>query len=92
MREPADYRRSQVASCRCGAEWSAIFGAHCGQCHRTFASVDGYEAHQPEGECVDPATVGLRLELAYWCRPGEESPNTRAMRGVPGGVQETLFD
>lgn len=92
MREPADFRRSTVASCRCGAEWSAVFGAHCGQCHRTFGSVDGYEAHQPEGVCVEPESAGLTLDLGYWCRPGEASPNSAAIRGVPDGVQGTLFD
>lgn len=69
-----------------------MLGAHCGQCHQTFASVDGYETHQPDGVCVQPAAVGLRFEWHYWCRPGEESPNAPARRGVPDGVQQTLFD
>jgi hypothetical protein len=75
-------------ACRCGARWSSLFAAHCASCHLTFASVDGYESHQPEGVCVPPESVGLRFDQGYWCRGGERSPN--AARGST--VQGALFD
>ncbi|MGH3631247.1 MAG: hypothetical protein ACRDRL_27865 [Sciscionella sp.] len=63
---------------RCAAAWTGISRAHCGACHRTFASVSLFDAHRhPHGEhggCVDPASLRshgqpLRLTGVMWHGP-----------------------
>lgn len=47
-------------TCRCGTRWNGTRTAHCAaQCHRTFTGVTGFDAHRRDGQCVDPASLGM---------------------------------
>jgi hypothetical protein len=47
-------------SCRCGASWSGEDRMHCGSgCHRTFDSIELWDAHRDDDRCVHPRTLGL---------------------------------
>lgn len=45
----------------CPAAWTAKSAAHCGGCHRLFATSTLFDAHRsvdgPHGTCLDPETV-----------------------------------
>lgn len=43
----------------CPARWTGTSTAHCAGCHHTFSSVTGFDTHRRQGQCADPATVGL---------------------------------
>lgn len=45
----------------CGARWSGANTSHCARCHRTFSGVAGFDDHRKDGQCLDPATVGMSL-------------------------------
>jgi hypothetical protein len=53
--------RAQGEACQCAA------------CDRTFATVDGFDAHRvstgPHGRCVDPVSRGLVLDGDVWTVP-----------------------
>jgi hypothetical protein len=56
--------------CKCGARWSGGRTAHCpADCHKTFSGVTGFDAHRRNGQCLDPASIGLTLQpgRAYEC-------------------------
>lgn len=42
--------------------------AHCGLCHRTFATLSDFDAHRPTlySRCVDPESVGLTQRHGLW--------------------------
>src|SRR5579859_2247447 len=43
----------------------------CSECGRYFGGADGFTRHRVNFQCVDPATVGLRLNSrGYWIRKG----------------------
>jgi hypothetical protein len=50
-------------ACRCGTRWHQAGNktGHCGACHRTFGSLDAFDAHQlivgGKNVCRDPATL-----------------------------------
>lgn len=71
--------------CRCGARWAGTSTAHCGaQCHKIFSGPSTFDAHRRNGECLDPASVGMSLLAgrAYecWGFPGDPPapPSTAA--------------
>lgn len=45
----------------CDATWTASLAAHCGCCHRTFASVGLFDHHRSaqgeHGTCLDPESI-----------------------------------
>lgn len=68
-------------TCRCGAGWTGHRVAHCGGCHRTFASMALFDRHRsPRGEhgtCLDPASItdkagnsAMTLVDGRWRGPG----------------------
>lgn len=75
---PADPGSCPICCTRCGARANGRAYAHCGArgCHRTFSSVSGFDRHRRDGQCVDPATVGLvevtRSGWTRWQFPGPE--------------------
>lgn len=85
---PADYYRSMVGSCICGQQWFSIFAAHCSSCHRTFGTVESYEAAHVDG-CCEPESVGLKFAEHYWWLQADV-PGRRPHRPV-SGVQPDLF-
>ncbi len=52
-------RRPFEAGCRCGVRWNGLNVAHCGACHETFTSPNGFDAHRRIGECRLPSECGL---------------------------------
>jgi hypothetical protein len=43
----------------CGTSWFGLVRVHCSVCHVTLDSVDMWDTHRVEDECVRPATLGL---------------------------------
>lgn len=61
-------KRAQIArqpvtySCGgCATRWGGVSRCHCSGCHRTFAGLDGFDAHRRDvrgvGTCLDPAGI-----------------------------------
>jgi hypothetical protein len=46
-------------SCRCGKRWSGSLTCHCPTCHLTFSGVTHFDRHRRNGQCLDPADIGL---------------------------------
>lgn len=69
-------RRVRPNTCGgCDATWTAPNAAHCGGCHRQFATVALFDAHRSadgdHGTCLDPATVvGRHGERRLFFRAG----------------------
>jgi hypothetical protein len=64
------------ASCAgCGSSWYGLDRAHCGWCHRSFDTVDLFDAHRVDDLCINPAAVGLvkHQKSGIW----EEEPAER---------------
>lgn len=52
--------------------------AHCKSgCHRTFGGVRGFDNHRRDGQCVDPATIGLVERDGIWRAPLSEEDAAR---------------
>ncbi len=72
--EPA--RKRQVITCSgCDVTWTAASAAHCGGCHRTFATVQLFDAHRSaegeHGSCLHPDDVrGRDGKPRLWFRDG----------------------
>lgn len=46
--------------CQCGQRWTSGVEAHCGDCHRHFASLTAMDKHaRPNRRCVDPSGAGM---------------------------------
>lgn len=57
-------------TCRCGASWSGEDRMHCGACHVTFDGIELFDAHRPDGHCVQPRALGLAAtKNGVWYRP-----------------------
>jgi hypothetical protein len=78
---------------RCEARWYGFNMAHCSVCHRTFGGVGGFDKHragnkggtQVQGECADPADIGLALnDRGTWVTPS----NGLDFKAVFGGADE----
>jgi hypothetical protein len=42
---------------------------HCSECGRYFGGVNGFERHRVHFQCIDPTSVGLKLnDAGYWVR------------------------
>lgn len=52
--------RGEWSCPHCGRQWTGKRECHCTICHRHFSTVDGFDAHRPEGKCADPLTVRVR--------------------------------
>jgi hypothetical protein len=68
-------KRQQVTCGGCGASWSALSAAHCGSCHRLFASVSLFDMHRSQdgdhGACIPPGEVqGRNGEQRLFFRDG----------------------
>jgi hypothetical protein len=54
-------RRSEVITCRCGARWTDLRVAHCGECHVSFGGPSQFDLHRHQrgehGGCLDPETI-----------------------------------
>lgn len=65
-------RQTAAITCSgCTARWTGHHRAHCGSCHATFAAPGLFDRHWrttggPHGDCVPPASVGLRLVDDMW--------------------------
>lgn len=57
----------------CGARWSGTQTSHCARCHQTFGGVGHFDQHRKDGQCQDPAKIGLTLlpgrAFRCWGRP-----------------------
>lgn len=74
----------------CAVEWSGLAVAHCGACHRTFASVRLFDIHRSpvgkHGSCRNPERVTDRdgKRVLFWRdglwrgRPMTEGEKTNA--------------
>ena len=65
--------RSDAATCQCGARWTGTSKCHCSAagCHRLFSSINTFDRHRVNGQCVDPETIMVK--------PRDGSPKRRAM-------------
>lgn len=56
-------------ACRCGARWSGNSTCHCGSCHISLSGVTNFDRHRRNGQCLDPAELGMSLlsGRAYPC-------------------------
>lgn len=44
--------------------------AHCAVCHQTFGGVTGFDHHRRDGQCIQPAGLGMELSaLGIWRTP-----------------------
>lgn len=71
-RKSATGERESRASRRCGPSCvrPTPAQAHCAaECHLTFGGVSGFDAHRRNGECVDPATLGMVERDGIWRKP-----------------------
>lgn len=60
-----------LISCgRCKSKWTGAVRSHCGGCHRTFAGITAFDAHQQNTEpgitCADPAERGMIAVEKSW--------------------------
>jgi len=56
--------------------------AHCGACHRTFASVSDFDRHRVdgghgEGRCTHPGGLGLTEHNGLWASPERHANDAR---------------
>jgi hypothetical protein len=58
--------------------------AHCGAvgCHRTFGGVSGFDRHRRNGECLDPAELGMVERGGVWRFPLSPAAAERFYGGV----------
>lgn len=70
----------------CGLWWTGRDRNHCGSCHETISSLSGFDAHQPDGKCVPPGSVGLVARPqpwgVLWVWPGDTEALARRKAGV----------
>lgn len=72
-----DETRLPHACGRCGARWGGHNTAHCSAqgCCRTFSGITTFERHHRNGECLNPASLGMSLlssrPYPCWGYPGE---------------------
>lgn len=52
----------------------------CAACGRYFGGVNGFERHRVNFQCVDAATIGLRLNRGRWVRTPPKAP---VLAGAP---------
>lgn len=58
----------------------------CAGCGRYFGGADGFDRHRVNFRCLDPATMGLSLNMAgYWVRP---APRMAAVHGGRGKLAD----
>lgn len=55
----------------CGRWWTGKRECHCTVCHGHFSTIDGFDAHRPEGKCIDPLKARvkgdpLRAKQTVW--------------------------
>ncbi len=43
--------------------------AHCGACHITMRTVTDFDRHRRDGQCLDPAAIGLVQVGRLWATP-----------------------
>ena len=71
---------------RCKSTWTGLNRAHCTGCHRTFNSVAAFDKHRRDSKCLDPETLGMKMDdKGIWAgRMSEELKNSlRAIRSEP---------
>ena len=74
-------RRQQPWSCSgCEARWTGQGRAHCGACHRTFATAGRFDRHRRGFACVDPAGIGGMREVDGIWRGPEMTDAQKARR------------
>jgi hypothetical protein len=76
----------------CGQFWwqSGNRTGHCASCHLNFDTLDAFDRHRKDGECLDPESIldkrgepvlksrlgvrGIDCKVVYWRRSGEPMP------------------
>lgn len=76
--EASNSSREFPHSCgRCGSRWGGNNTAHCAAkgCCKTFSGISTFDRHRRNGECLDPASLGMSLLASRpypcWGYPGE---------------------
>ena len=58
---------------RHGLTWTGLSMAHCESCGALFGVVSSFDLHRKNGECLQPAKVGLHQdERGVWRQPSRE--------------------
>ncbi len=69
----------------CPTRWTAPNAAHCGKCHRLFATVSLFDKHRDQrgehGTCLDPADCTMRYRDGMWHGPEMRAGVRDALRG-----------
>lgn len=78
----ASHQDADGAKNRCGVDCirPTPSQAHCGarKCHQTFGGVRGFDEHRKDGQCLDPANLGMALsDLGIWRRPMTDDARER---------------
>jgi len=66
--------------------------AHCGarSCGRTFGGVKGFDAHRKDGNCLDPAMLGMvRNDAGVWRTPMTDEDRARRFPAAAAPVTDT---
>lgn len=51
---------------KCGKHWTGARACHCAACCETFSCTATFDRHQRDGQCREPATVGLVARSKPW--------------------------
>ncbi len=75
-----DAERATCGGCR--QVWTGAGRAHCGTCHRLFASVTLFDQHRRAYTCIDPATIpNMEFRGCMWHGPAMPEAVKLARRG-----------
>jgi hypothetical protein len=74
----------------CDSRWSGGLTCHCGSCHNSFGGVSNFDRHRRNGQCVDPAELGLSLlsGRAYPCWGSSEDTTPDQLPSVDSSTKE----
>jgi hypothetical protein len=63
-----DCRQPGPSHCHCAAA----------SCHATFASLEAFDDHRRNGQCLNPASLGLVAVDGLWASPERHANNQRS--------------
>lgn len=67
-----------MTSCTTGCGRVAPSWARCAACHRTFGGVRGFDDHRRDGQCLNPADLGMtRGDAGIWRVPMTDADAAR---------------